>query len=192
MRRKHTWCVAVILVVTAGLLPAVAYAHRLNVFASEIDDEVHVEVYFSRGAKAQGAKVEVFDAGGALLAEGRTNEDGLFTCPLPETDGELRIVATTGDAHQGEFTLAVGRDAASGVSAEEPGRAAEVTRASDDGLRGVQEKLWAVERKLVDVQRDLHEYESRVSLDRVLAGVGFIVGLTGVAAFFLARRRAAA
>ena len=191
MRSRNMPWIVVLLALAASLVPVPAHAHRLNVFTYVLDDEVRVEAYFRKGAKAQGAKVEVFDANDALLVEGQTDESGMFAFPVPETKGELRITVSTGDAHQGECTLALGDGGGSAAQGERPIGVDEAAGRSAGALRGVHEKLIAIEQRLVDIQRDLHEYESRVSLDRVLAGIGFIVGLTGVVMFFLARRKTA-
>jgi hypothetical protein len=71
-----------------------------------------------------------------------------------------------------------------------PDAAGGTTPAGDEPRR-IEKRLSAVEHELVNLRRDLHEYESRVSLDRLLAGVGLIVGVTGVAAFLLGRRATA-
>jgi nickel transport protein len=191
MARSNMLRITVLLTLAAAVLPTPAFAHRLNVFACVLDDQVEVEAYFRRGARAQGAKIEVFDASNVLLVEGQSDENGLFAFPVPEGKGELRIVVSTGDAHQGEYTLSLLDEAAPDVAAEQPSEPGEVGGVSDEGFRVIRAKLATVERNLVEVRRDLHEYESRVSLDRVLAGVGFILGVTGVVTLFLARRKRA-
>ena len=60
-----------------------ALAHRLHVEAKLTDDHVRVEAYYDDDTPAQEAKITV-RLGDQLIAEGRTDDKGVWTCPLPK------------------------------------------------------------------------------------------------------------
>lgn len=205
--------------VLVGLLAGPAWAHKVNVYAVAQAGAVTGEGYFSGGAKAQDAEVEVHDASGAVIAQGRTATDGTFTIGLPKNPAApLTIVLKAGEGHRNDFTLtaqdmaqAGGADAA-GISASPanpPGRSTETPPASDvpggsagqagsaPALASTDEARFqtlveaavakAVEEKLVPLRLELAKIseQSRASKVRdIVAGIGWIVGLVGIAAWF--------
>jgi nickel transport protein len=58
------------------------YAHRLHVDPDIEGNQLRVEVYYDDDTPAQDAKVTV-RAGDEVVAEGRTDEKGVWTCPKP-------------------------------------------------------------------------------------------------------------
>ncbi len=198
--------VSVLLAVGGALLASPASAHRLNVFAYVVGGQVQVEAYFSGGARAQGADVTVYSAEKEVLLTGRTDKDGLWAFPVPAVEGDLEIVAETEDGHKGRCALkaeelagSAPRDDVPTAGAEGPDAAGEARSepaaplgASGD-LDEIRASLERIDASLRTVQRQLAELRrprAGPSLDRVLAGVGFIVGLTGVAMYFMARNAA--
>ncbi len=187
----------------AVVLPSPALAHRLNVFAYVVGDEVNVEAYFSGGARAQGADVTVYGAEKEVLFTGRTDEKGLWVFPAPAVAGDLEIVAETEDGHKGRCALKAeelaGITPRVDVPVAEAGGADEASEARGEpaapvgDLEEIRASLERIDASLLTVQRQLAELRkpgAGPSLDRVLAGVGFIVGLTGVAMYFMARNAA--
>jgi hypothetical protein len=72
------------LLVTALLLSGTpsAFAHRLHVDPKIVGDQLRVEAYYDDDTPAQEAKITV-RAGDTMVAEGRTDEKGVWTCPKP-------------------------------------------------------------------------------------------------------------
>ena len=189
-----------LLLVAAALAPSHAQAHRLNVFGFVEGTELKVEAFFSDGKAARKAEVTVYGADGELLAEGKTDAKGECAFELPAAAGDLKIVATSGAEHRGEYTLKaehyealasldvpviVQRDAAEG-GGEEP--APEKTNASE--LDEIRVSLARIDATLRIMQRqvaELRKPRAGVSLESIMAGIGFIVGLTGIAMYFMAR-----
>ena len=60
-----------------------AYAHRLLIDDPKVEgNQLRIEVYYDDDTPAQDAKVTV-RLGDTLVAEGRTDEKGVWTCPKP-------------------------------------------------------------------------------------------------------------
>ncbi len=179
----------VLVAVAAALAPSVAGAHRLNVFAYLEGSEVKVEAYFSDGAKAKRSDLKVYDADDTLLIKNKTDARGEFAFGLPATEGDLLIVVTAGEEHVGKYTLKAEEfEGVAGV--EYPGIAEAEGESGGEAPGDIGKALARIEATLRTMQRQLAELRkprAGVSLESVMAGIGFIVGLTGVAMFFMAR-----
>lgn len=193
------------------LLPCIeAGAHNVTVFAWVAGDTVFVESKFSGGRPAKNAPVEVYDPSGNLLIKDVTDQQGGFSFPVPSKTG-LRIVVRAGMGHRGEWVVPAAdlagsspTDAAppvaavSGQPADEPSRrasganrpsaasgapagptAAEIETAVEN----------AMDKKLAPVLKMLAESKKTgPDLRDILGGLGYIVGLVGLAAYLTYRR----
>lgn len=192
-RKRRLFSIAPVLAAIVGALaPSAARAHRLNAFAYLEGSEVKVEAYFSDGAKAKGAEVRAYGPGKKLLVKGKTDKKGEYAFRLPATEGDLLIVVTAGEEHVGKYTLKA--EEFEGVAGVEYPEIVEAEGESGGEAPGDMGKALArIEATLRNVQRQLAELRkprAGVSLESVMAGIGFIVGLTGVAMFFMARHAA--
>lgn len=86
----------------AGTSPA--FAHRLNVRPMMVGDQLRVEAFYDDDTPAQEAKVTV-NQGDQTIAEGRTDEKGVWTCarPAPGT----YVVRAESVGHAAKETLVV-------------------------------------------------------------------------------------
>jgi len=163
-----------LLLAAAALLaaPQVALAHRLNVFAFEEGGQVHVETYFSRGAKARGATVSVYGSDGARLLSLTADPSGACTF-APPGPGRLTLVAETSDGHRAEFVLE--RDGSAGRAEG---------AAKNDSPAAVHREI----RQLRAEIRKLRKERTEVSARDVVAGLGLVFGLTALVAHLVGRR----
>ena len=121
---------------------------------------------------------------------------GKFQFILNEPPEHINIVANTGDGHKGSITLA--REALRSAFEQRedivPVTMAATTETrshSDSNTDEILQKMVLQEEMLREIKRDLEQLKKPrggVSMDEVLAGIGFIIGLTGLAAYCLARR----
>jgi nickel transport protein len=184
----------VLFLLIAVIPSAPAQAHKVMVFAYQEGGTVYAEGYFADGKKAQDSLVEVFAANGAKLLEGKTDDNGLFSFPMPDSP-EIRIVLTASMGHRAECTLKVSSDAARPSAAKEEAsgtiqqgeKAAEAV--GEDRIRAiVSEEL---DRKIAPLAREvalLHQ-EKGPSLTDIIGGIGYIIGIMGLLMYFKARRR---
>lgn len=169
-----------------------AHAHRVNVFAHVEGERAYAEGYFADGSPCQGCAVRVIDAhGGGVLVEGSTDGKGKFSFGLP-AGLSLEIVIEASPGHTGRFVL----DATTAVAGGAPG----VARGGDDVEhtepphteslhREIEE---ALDRKLAPVLselRRLRQTSGRPGITEVIGGIGYIVGLMGLAAYLRYRKR---
>lgn len=200
-----------LLVIWLILLPVLvfwtdlAWAHGVSIFAWVEGDTVYTESKFSGGRLAKGAPVEVYDQAGRKLLEGKTDENGAFSFKLPKKE-ELKIVLVAGMGHRNEWTLtkqdlegvtlsppaadppspsAQGEAETSENSAPASAPAANVSDLQAALEQSLDKKLTPIIRKL----RHLEERRNAVGLSDVIGGLGYILGLVGLAAYIQYRRK---
>ncbi len=185
-------------------------AHRLDAWVHVIDNEIVVEAYFNDGEAAQNADVTVSDSDGKLLAKGKTDTAGKFTFTPARLPDRIEIVVNTGQGHRCTKTMTrkdlVALNNHPQMSKNEEPRASArlafrhpTTTTSDapatpgdDELTEIKQSLTSIQASLRNIRHELaklNKPRTGVSFDSILAGVGFIFGLTGVAAYCLARRQ---
>jgi nickel transport protein len=192
-----------------------ALAHRVTLFAWVEGDTVYTESKFSGGRRPHDAAIEVHDDKGNQLLVGKTDDEGRFSFKVPRT-ATLKISLRAGMGHGSswiipqteiEAALASGqadtgipetRDtAAAPLPSARPapgGKAVTppqvIDRPSADELAAAFEK--ALDAKLAPLITRLHRLE-RVQegfrFTDILGGIGYILGLMGVAAYIGYRKR---
>ena len=189
------------------LVPAPAWAHKVNVFAYVEGAEVIAEGYFADGGKCRNSVVEVYDDKGKKLLEGKTDAEGRFVFKPPaHTDLLVRLIASMG--HQAEYILPAtdlppGGQASSqfreqreekpeDVQPAQPeavasGEASTVTPTTD--VVALEQAIdRAVARQVAPLRRALEEERNRRSFLDVVGGIGYIIGLMGVILYFRSKR----
>lgn len=197
-----------------------AQAHKVNVFAYVEGDRVVVEGYFSGNVKAQDCPVEVFDETGKKIHEGKTDKKGVYSfklANLPAFTGGLRFVLEGGMGHKAEYALSAAEIPGStkkGVPAKEQPPKNEPPK--NQSLNGTtppatgstqvvdQAALTAaldavLDKKLEPIVRMLGKQEKLLLEEKyggprmsdIIGGIGWIMGLVGLTAFFWGRNRSA-
>ena len=93
-----------VLLVAGNLLAPGAWAHKVNLFAYVEGETVYTESYFPDGKKVSGGTIEVLDANGTKILEGKTDAQGTFNFSLPKKeDLTIRLDATM--CHKNSFIL---------------------------------------------------------------------------------------
>ena len=192
------------------LLPNTSLAHKVRVFAYGEGNEIVGETAFSGGRKPKNADIFVEDAAtGKQVFSGQTDEQGEFRFDIPrearEGKMDLLIIVKAGDGHRGEWPLAAAdylegvqetapastADSAVPAAEEEagvPAQTADNTGASLQQIQQVMEKT--MDKKLAPVKHMLAQSgEHGPTLQDILGGIGYILGLAGIAAYFKAGQR---
>jgi nickel transport protein len=187
--------VAAIMLLTAGA----ALAHRVNVFAWVEGDTVFVECKYPDGTKVHEGVIRVLDSASKELLSGKTNDKGEFSFRVPKLD-DLTVVLEAGMGHRGDWPLSRQDLSPAGEApgqtspaASQPAPKTEAPAAKElspaaasplpAGIDQAIEK--ALDKKLAPIMRMLAEMqEQKVRLTDVLGGIGYIIGLVGVAAYF--------
>lgn len=195
--------------------PLPCSAHKVNVFAYVEGDKVVVEGYFSKSRKAMNCLVEFFDAQGKKLYEGRTNDNGRYVVPLADlgdVHGDIRISLVAGQGHKSSYTLREDEIPAIKKGASTAGRAKPASQPSgrvpkdekktpEPNLQSSKKLEQTIEeivkrqnqqiiKMLGTIQKQLLEQQNQgPSVRDIVGGIGWILGIVGIAAYFLSRNR---
>jgi nickel transport protein len=143
---------------------------------------------------ARAAHVAVFDAEGALVTEMLTDDDGRFAFGAGRRT-DHRIVADLEDGHRAAFVVpaaqlppALPAGSAAGEALTTATAAAELMpKAQPAAIEAMVDA--AVARHVGPLREQIAAYEDKIRWHDVLGGIGYIAGLSGLACYFLARRR---
>ena len=197
-RRLYFVLVAALLA-TAGW-PTPCLAHRVTIFAWVDGDTVYTQSRFSGGRAAKNGDITVFDAGGKQLLTGKTDAAGEFSFKLPCRKG-LRIVLNAGMGHRNEWVLSADDpDRTSGRGKEEK-RPAGGTRPAPPLIRVpastalTREDIQSIvdeslDKRLKPMMKLIAELRNdSPSVSDIFGGIGYIIGLVGLAAYIQNRKR---
>jgi nickel transport protein len=208
LRRKPflpvRFCQAILLILVIAAFTTPALAHRVLIYAYAEGDTIHTESKFVPDTPVRQGKILVIDKKtDKVLLTGQTDDQGKFSFKIPAAavaqKMDLNIVVEAAMGHRGEWLL----KAASYLTGATPGKAAapaapaSTTSGSAPGTKTVnldQQALAAalnkaLERQLAPINEKLTELTiHRTSLPDVIGGIGYILGLFGLWAYFQSKR----
>ena len=181
-----------------------ARAHKLMVFALVEGTTINGEAYFAGRRPAQDVAVEAFAPDGRQLFVTTTDANGRFSLTV-HAHVDHRIVVNSGDGHAAEYIIHAA-ELPSGlmpepVAVEErpkpsapelnmpapaPATSSMVAADAQTVERAVDR---ALSRQLGPLREQLAQERAEVMWRDVLGGIGYILGLTGIACWVSARRR---
>jgi len=173
------------------------FAHKVNIFAYVEREKIYTESYFNDGKKCVESKIEVFDNQGNILLEGLTDQEGMFSFEAPSEDvidGDLKVVLTASLGHRAEYiVLANELRGITGIIKEksEESIPAVSPEISSFDLKEIQSLIEdALDKKLEPIMREIKKsQEDSISPTEIIGGIGYIVGIFGIIAYFLSRKR---
>jgi len=188
------------------------FAHKVNVFAYVEGEKIYTESYFNDGKKCIDSKIEVFDNQGNKLLEGLTDKEGKFSFEVSSENGDLKIVLTASMGHRAEYTIRTDelRDAmgsieesiekpifsekrdesslAEMISEEKEAISPEISSLDLNEIRSLIED--ALDEKLKPIMTEIKKsQEDKISPTEIIGGIGYIIGIFGIIAYFLSRKR---
>ncbi len=189
-----------------------AFAHKVNVFAYVEREKIYTESYFNDGKKCIDSKIEVFDNQGNKLLEGLTDKEGKFSFEVSSENGDLKIVLTASMGHRAEYTIRTDelrdtmgsieesiekpifsekRDESSlaeMISEEKEAISPEISSLDLNEIRSLIED--ALDEKLKPIMIEIKKsQEDKISPTEIIGGIGYIIGIFGIIAYFLSRKR---
>ncbi|MFW5735177.1 MAG: hypothetical protein ACOCWR_08965 [Oceanidesulfovibrio sp.] len=173
-----------------------AGAHKIMLNAWAEGDMIATETAFGDGSAGNGASVTVTDAAtGEEVLTGFADDTGFYEAQLPAEviarGNDLRVVSNAGAGHQAETVVPAEEFAAAPAtpSASDDEALAESVPAVDPAAlralvgEAVREEIKPLRRELMSMR------DTGPELSSIVGGVGYILGLFGVAALVGARRR---
>ncbi len=182
-----------------------AGAHGVRIFAAQDGNMIVGKVYFAGGGVAEDVEVDVIGKDGLKVATVKTNSKGEFLFSPKSKDAEYKFAVDTGDGHAAKASVSLGVSAPAVKRDPMPSSAALQAKEKELVQQQVQEAAAsaqsaldakaleeivsrAVSTQLLPLQERLEHYESTTRFKDVLAGIGYIFGIAGAAAFLYSRR----
>lgn len=181
--------ILVCLLIMVVFFPSASFAHKVMIFGWVDGDEVHTISKFSGGKKVQKAPVSVYNKKGELLLKGNTDDKGEFSFKLP-AEKEMDVILEASMGHKTSCVVKVDLQdevlPAKPVSTEnhKGGRTEERLIDSKEIAVIIEQSL---DKKMAVVLRMIAEKEDKQSVTEIISGVGYILGLIGIALWVRSR-----
>lgn len=187
-----------------GAYATSASAHRVNLFAYVEGNTVYTESYFSKKNRVHQGKITVFELeNGKQLLTGITDDTGNFNFPVPvevlKNHTGLKIVLNASQGHRNKWILQADEIAPAQDETVPSHEAAAPTQKTETksmpAATPQQQELMLQQFKKIDNKLDaikrilIAEQETGPSMQDVISGIGYILGLFGVAAFVASKRK---
>jgi nickel transport protein len=216
MRKKYlfwrrylpaVWIPGVCLILTMGAFTTPALAHRVLIYAYAEGGTIFTESKFVPDTPVRQGKILVMDKKtDQVLLTGKTDDQGKFSFKIPAPavaqKMDLNIVVEAAMGHRGAWLL----KAASYLPGATPGKAGGPAKpgpsatapASAPGTKAVsldQQALEAalnkvLERQLAPINEKVTQLTiHRTTLPDIIGGIGYILGLFGLWAYFQSKRK---
>jgi len=201
------------------LIASPVNAHRVIIFGWVEGDTIHTESKFSSGKKVKNSTVVVYDAEGKRLLEGNTSDQGEFSFKIPKkTEIRIELIAGMGhkaewtipieeigaipantaaiasspesDAKQSEKRVASPsiHERSSPTPPDKETQPMSAPALNQEAIQAAVEK--ALDKKIKPILKMLAENRNRgPTLKDIIGGIGYILGLMGIAAYFHYRRK---
>ena len=191
--------VGTLVVILLLLCPASALAHKLNVFALAKGAAIEGRAYFPGDVPARKIDVIVRDPSGGEFGRTTTDDDGNFKFTARKRVDHY-LVAETPDGHSGQHivhaeelpdNLPADVPAAGGGSqaVSAATNRADVPPAAGNPENELRDQLTELGKQIDALRRQIDAADKQLRFRDVLGGVGFILGLAGVAFYMKARRQ---
>lgn len=195
--KKKLYLILIFVFLIIIMINISAFAHKVNIFAYVEREKIYTESYFNDGKKCVDSKIEVFDNQEDKLLEGITDEEGAFSFEIPPGDGDLKLVLTASMGHRAEYIIQA--DELGNINGlieekiEEPVSAVSPEVSSFD-LKEIQSLIEdALDEKLKPIMSEVREIkksqEDGISPTEIIGGIGYIIGIFGIVAYFLSRKK---
>jgi len=214
MRKNHLWwrrylpavrIQGVVLILALGFCATPALAHRVLIYAYAEGDTIFTESKFIPDTPVRQGKILVIDKKtDKVLLTGQTDDQGKFSFKIPAEavaqKMDLNIVVEAAMGHRGEWLLKANSylPGATPAKAAAPAAPASATTPAAPGTKAVhldrqmlEEVLnKALERQLAPINEKVTELTiHRTTLPDIIGGIGYILGLCGLVAYFLSKRK---
>lgn len=200
MKAIHQKIIYTALIIAAALIwPSLAAAHKVGVYAYVEDGQVKGQAYFAGGGKAVNSPVGISDGTGKDYGQATTNGEGEFSFKLPDgVTPPLRLVLKASQGHQASYEIPAnelpGAPATAPAAATAASDAAPATAApaapgvSSAELERVVAKVMGEKLAPLNAQMARLAGEREITVHDIAAGIGYIIGLLGLAAWFKSRK----
>lgn len=187
------------------LLFTFLFGHKIYIFATVEAGKIYTQSYASDGGKIRDGLIEVYDEAGNKLLSGKTDALGEFSFPIPKRDN-LKIVVFSGMGHRAETKISV-EDLPEMIAPTSPKKEGEkiilTWEKTRDKILPQSPEIVAMDttllKQVIEEKLRIHlqpiirllaeEKKESITINEIIAGIGYIIGIVGIAMYFLSRRK---
>ncbi|RLB43719.1 MAG: hypothetical protein DRH12_02165 [Deltaproteobacteria bacterium] len=179
--------------------PTPAFCHRINVFCWVEGSHVRCQAKFTPGGPVKRGKIAVYSQQTRdKLLTVETDDKGEASFEIPrkaiENHWDLKVICNAEMGHKNYWIVRaselLGTESQEPLPEQSPAASeplTQETRISDRQLEEVVSRV--LERELAPIKKDLAELkQNRITVQDVLGGLGYILGLVGIA-FYLSGKK---
>lgn len=185
------------------------FAHRVTIFAWIDGDMIHTQSKIGGGKQIKDSPVIVYDSRGVALLEGKTDKNGMFSFKIPQKT-DLRVVLNAAVGHSAEWTIPAEEITKSAVESHTSVKPESFAAILPPDATAVQTRTLISETPKMDLTKEEIEAIVNSALDKklqpvvqmlakaydrgpgpteILGGIGYIIGLVGIALYVTNRRK---
>ncbi|MGC9017459.1 MAG: emp24/gp25L/p24 family protein [Caldimicrobium sp.] len=182
------------------LLNLEAFAHKINLFITQVEDRIEGEGFFADGSPCKNCEITVFDPSEKEILKIKTDEKGKFSFSLPEKVERVKIILSAGEGHIVEKTVTIKRE--SKEKKVMPKIEADKKRESENNLL-VDEKLKesftelnsriinleaevkALREEMLNLRKDMQ----KIAYRDIIGALGYLLGIFAII-YFIKKRHA--
>ncbi len=186
-----------LLLAACFLFPGQGLAHKIKVFAWVSGNTVTVESGFAGNKPLRNGTITVSDnLTGAVLLQGTADAQGIFTFAVPEKAKaeamDLLILVSGGEGHQNQWLVPAREYLPEQDLPAPPAVTSDDSRTLSATVDQAELKMMLEEilaRELAPIKRSLAKAEeNKPTVSDILGGIGYLIGLAGLAAWLKNRR----
>lgn len=180
-------------------IPTDGLCHRVNIFCYVDGDSIKCEARFTPGGPVKNGKITVVSIQtGDVLINTNTDDKGKTSFKIPEEaikkHWDLKVICEAGMGHRNFWIVSADEflpheEKVATIKQEK------VSVSKQEKIGITKEELKAIilnilRRELSPIKRDIAELkEHRISFQDVIAGIGYIFGIAGIALYFISKKR---
>jgi nickel transport protein len=161
--------------------PGPLQAHGVKLLALAEGGQLSGRGYFVGGGPAMNCPLSLRDEQDQEIARAQTDAQGKFNFSLPlDLQGTYRLLLLAGPGHQAETLLRLGGADTSDTPV--PPAAAGTEPEPGQSLAQISRQLAGLQEQVLNLQLALEQGET-ITWEKIMAGLGYILGLLGLATY---------
>ncbi|MCB2183035.1 MAG: hypothetical protein KQH63_13455 [Desulfobulbaceae bacterium] len=192
------------------IFPLSALAHKVKIFAAVEGKSIDGYAYYTSSSRPKNVKIILAGPGGKVIDELISNEQGEF-----DTEARYRVDTLvkldSADGHSAEWLITkeefpadlpeypgagetlkdvnTGQEPSTSLAEAATGNAVSLAADTKELAALIRSELVPLQKQLAQLRAELAEQEEKKKLQDILGGIGYLIGLAGIASYIAARRR---
>ncbi len=182
------------------LLNLEAFAHKINLFITQVEDRIEGEGFFADGSPCKNCEITVFDPSEKEILKIKTDEKGKFSFSLPQKVERVKIILSAGEGHIVEKTVTIKRESKekkdiSKIEADKK-RESENNLLVDEKLKesftelnsriiNLEAEVKALREEMLNLRKDMQ----KIAYRDIIGALGYLLGIFAII-YFIKKRHA--